>query len=208
MIDSTPILGRVRALWNDQYDLWLAARGARGPSTSRYSPDDPHYGFGPVHMSLYVRVTWDWWLGHLPRSPRTGEGGNWWSWPMGAKAEEIPRVCHLKSCPHPWDTHHQFSIKTLVSNPSKWSSNFPKIPSILKRKKTQESPSSCQDSLCKMWVYLASCFEDDSPVFTFHNPPAKCILLSELCSRKDYRVATISRLLKIIGLFSRIQSLL
>jgi len=23
----------------------------------RYSPDDPHYGPGPVHTSLYVRVT-------------------------------------------------------------------------------------------------------------------------------------------------------
>jgi len=22
----------------------------------RYSPDDPHYGPGPVHTSLYVRV--------------------------------------------------------------------------------------------------------------------------------------------------------
>jgi len=58
----------------------------------RYSPDDPHYGFGPVHMSLYVWVTWDWWLG--PRSPSTGEGGDWWSWPMGVEAEGIPRVCH------------------------------------------------------------------------------------------------------------------
>jgi len=35
----------------------------------RYSPDDLHYGLEPVHTSLYVRVTWDWWLGHLPRSP-------------------------------------------------------------------------------------------------------------------------------------------
>jgi len=31
----------------------------------RSPPDDPHYGLGPVHTSLYVRVTWDWWLGHL-----------------------------------------------------------------------------------------------------------------------------------------------
>jgi len=37
----------------------------------RYSPHDPHYGLGPVHTSLHVRVTWDWWLGHLPRSPGT-----------------------------------------------------------------------------------------------------------------------------------------
>ena len=32
----------------------------------RSPPDDPHYGLGPVHTSLYVQVTWDWWLGHLP----------------------------------------------------------------------------------------------------------------------------------------------
>jgi len=46
--------------------------------------------------SLYVRVAWDWWLGHLPRSPETGEGGDWWSWPMGVKAEGTSRVqvCH------------------------------------------------------------------------------------------------------------------
>jgi len=27
-------------------------------------------------------------------SPGTGEGGDWWSWPMGVKAEGTPRVCH------------------------------------------------------------------------------------------------------------------
>jgi len=47
----------------------------------------------PVHTSLYVRVAWHWWLGHLPRSPGTGEGGDWWSWPMGVKAKGMLRVC-------------------------------------------------------------------------------------------------------------------
>ena len=37
---------------------------------------------------------------------------------MGIKVEGIPRVCHreLKKLLHPWDTHYQFSIKTLLSN--------------------------------------------------------------------------------------------
>jgi len=33
-------------------------------------------------------------LGHLPRSPGTGEGGDCWSWPMGVEAKGTPRVCH------------------------------------------------------------------------------------------------------------------
>jgi len=42
----------------------------------RYSPDDPHCGLGPVHTSLYVQVTWDWWLGHLsPELARAETGG-------------------------------------------------------------------------------------------------------------------------------------
>ena len=63
----------------------------------RYSPDDPYYGLGPVHTSLYVRVAWDWWLGHLPRSHGTGEGGDWWSWPMGVKAKGMLSVCQGES---------------------------------------------------------------------------------------------------------------
>ena len=50
-----------------------------------------NYGPGPVHTSLCVRVAWDWWLGHLSRSP--GTRGDWWSWPMGVKAEGILKVC-------------------------------------------------------------------------------------------------------------------
>jgi len=39
-----------------------------GIDSLRFSSGEPHYGSGPVHTSLYVRVTWDLWLGHLPRS--------------------------------------------------------------------------------------------------------------------------------------------
>jgi len=37
--------------------------------------------------------TWDWWLGHLPRSHGMGEGGDWWIWPMGVIVKGIPRGC-------------------------------------------------------------------------------------------------------------------
>jgi len=43
----------------------------------------------PLFLSTY-----DWWLGPLPRSPGTGERGDWCSWPMGVKSERIPRACH------------------------------------------------------------------------------------------------------------------
>jgi len=79
----------------------------------RHSLDDPYYRLGPVHTCLYVRVTWDWWLAPLPRSPGKGEGGNWWSWPMCVIAKGIPRGCQGLFTPCPCDTHYQFSIKTL-----------------------------------------------------------------------------------------------
>jgi len=34
---------------------------------------------------------------------------------MGVIAEGIPRVARVYSPPCPWDTHYQFSIKTLLS---------------------------------------------------------------------------------------------
>jgi len=34
---------------------------------------------------------------NLPRSPGTGEGGNWWSSPMGVKAKGMLRVCQGES---------------------------------------------------------------------------------------------------------------
>ena len=44
-----------------------------------------------IRVSMFEHV--DWWLGPLPRSPGMGEGGDWWSWPMGVIAEGIPRGC-------------------------------------------------------------------------------------------------------------------
>ena len=48
-------------------------------------------------LGLSIRVSmfehFDWWLGPLPRSPGMGEGGDWWSWPMGVIAEGILRGC-------------------------------------------------------------------------------------------------------------------
>jgi len=75
----------------------------------RYSPDDPHYGLGPAHTSRYFRVAWDWWLGHLPRSPGTCEGGDSWSWSLGDKSEAIPRVRHRE-----WNYARILGIPTII----------------------------------------------------------------------------------------------
>ena len=44
-----------------------------------------------IRVSMFEHV--DWWLGPLPRSPGMGEGGDWWSWPMGVIAKGILRCC-------------------------------------------------------------------------------------------------------------------
>jgi len=44
-----------------------------------------------IRVSMFEHV--DWWLGPLPRSPGMGEGGDWWSWPMGDIAKGILRGC-------------------------------------------------------------------------------------------------------------------
>jgi len=44
-----------------------------------------------IRVSMFEHV--DWWLGPLPRSPGMGEGGDWWSWPMGVVAKGILRGC-------------------------------------------------------------------------------------------------------------------
>ena len=44
-----------------------------------------------IRVSIFEHV--DLWLGPLPRSPGMGEGGDWWSWPMGVIAKGIPRGC-------------------------------------------------------------------------------------------------------------------
>jgi len=48
----------------------------------RYSPDDPHYRLGPVHMCLYVRVRetgdWDLFLGLLEWARAETVGADGW----------------------------------------------------------------------------------------------------------------------------------
>jgi len=80
----------------------------------RYSPDDPYYRLGPVHTCLYVRVreTGDWnlFLGPLEWA-ETGGADRW-----VLQRKGFPGVARVYSPPCPWDTHYQFSIKTLPSN--------------------------------------------------------------------------------------------
>jgi len=47
--------------------------------------------------------------------PWNGRGRKLWSWPRGSIAKGIPRVCHCVVTPASWDTHYQFSFKTLLS---------------------------------------------------------------------------------------------
>jgi len=51
-----------------------------------------------------------------------GEGGDWWSWATGVIAESISRVYQgvVTSISEAWDTHCQFSIKTLLSKKEAW----------------------------------------------------------------------------------------
>ena len=80
----------------------------------RYSRDDPYYRFGPVHTCLYVRLreTGDWnlFLGPLEWA-ETGGADRW-----VLQRKGFPGVARVYSPPCPWDTHYQFSIKTLPSN--------------------------------------------------------------------------------------------
>ena len=63
----------------------------------RYSPDDPYYILGPVHMHFFVRacrlMTG---TSSEARYPEMGEGGNWWSRPRGVTAMGIPRVYQVQ----------------------------------------------------------------------------------------------------------------
>ena len=158
----------------------------------RYSPDDPHYSLGPVHTSLYVRVTWDWWLGHLPRSPGTSEGGDWWSWPMGVKAEGTPRICHREwtKRPHPWDTHCQFSIKTLFSNKFSIKTLFSNKLSVLKGNKSEirktslgPGPGGALPLSCLFWFFpgfpfLCCCCLDCPLARSWGNPGSPTLMIS------------------------------
>jgi len=49
-------------------------------------------------------------LGHLPRSPGTGEGGDWWSRPMGVKEKGTPRVCHRECKKTPASLGYPLSV--------------------------------------------------------------------------------------------------
>jgi len=55
-----------------------------------YSPDDPHYGLGPVHTCLYVRVRetgdWDIFLGPPERARAATGGADQWV----LKRRELP----------------------------------------------------------------------------------------------------------------------
>ena len=107
-----------------------------------YSPDDPHYGLasGPVHTSLYVRVTWEWWLGPLP-VPRNGRERRLVELTNGCyplvKAEVTPRGCHREwmteitpaSSGHPLSLFN--NLKTLLS---KW---------LEQKSKTERKNRSC-----------------------------------------------------------------
>ena len=75
VVDYSEVAGSVR-------DRTWSNKKTHDMDGLHYSPDDPCYRLWPVHTRVYVRVTWDWWLGYLPRSPWMGEGVDWWNWPM------------------------------------------------------------------------------------------------------------------------------
>jgi len=81
----------------------------------RCSPDDPYYRLGPFHTCLYVRVRetgdWDLFLGPLEWARVETGGADRWV----LQRRGFPGVARVYSPPCPWDTHYQFSIKTLLS---------------------------------------------------------------------------------------------
>jgi len=81
-----------------------------------YSLDDPYYRLGPVHTCLYVRVRktghWDLFLGPLEWARAETGGTDQWV----LQRRGFPGVTRVYPPPCPWDTHYQFSIKTLLSN--------------------------------------------------------------------------------------------
>ena len=111
--------------WDEPSDPWiLYTVTIAGPQKTadidgfRYSPDDPHYGLGPsIRLSMFeLRETSDWdiFLGPPERARTETGGADQWV----LKRRELPgfAIVNEKKRPHPWDTHHQFSIKTLLSN--------------------------------------------------------------------------------------------
>jgi len=76
----------------------------------------------------------DWWLRPLPRSPGMGEGGDWWSWPMGVTAQGIPRGCQGLFTPvslgYPLSVFNENSTLNWTENfelCSSWKKNHPEI---------------------------------------------------------------------------------
>jgi len=69
-----------------------------------------------IRLSVFeLRETGDWdiFLGPPERARAETGGADQWL----LKRRELPGVAivNAKKRPHPWDTHHQFSIKTLLS---------------------------------------------------------------------------------------------
>ena len=70
-----------------------------------------------IRLSMFeLRETGDWdiFLGPPERAKAETGGADQWV----LKWRELPgfAIVNEKKRPHPWDTHHQFSIKTLLSN--------------------------------------------------------------------------------------------
>jgi len=59
-------------------------------------------------------VIWDIFLGPLERARRETGGAD--QWVLKRRILSGFAIVNGKNRPHPWDTHHQFSIKTLLSN--------------------------------------------------------------------------------------------
>ena len=122
----------------------------------RYSPDDPHYSFGPVHTCLYVRVTRDCWLLPLPISPATFEGGDWWADHWVLKRREFQGLARVNqvttaSLGYPLSVFNKNSSILMFLTPLAEVTTF-KIKTLLSkqnfRTKNQKSKVACWLSRC------------------------------------------------------------
>jgi len=72
-----------------------------------------------IRLSMFeLRETGDWDIFLGPPERARAESGGADQWVL--KRRELPgfAIVNEKKCPHPWDTHHQFSIKTLCPTQS------------------------------------------------------------------------------------------
>ena len=77
------------------------------------------HGCSPIEKKSVETVAYCEWHAAAPglkplclpraRSPRTGEGGDWWSWPRGVKEKGIPWVCHGE-----WKNPRILGIPTII----------------------------------------------------------------------------------------------